>query len=621
VTRRQYLRAMAGSLEEREPAPGAGDALNIFPAVAPEGCRDWRGHVIVCGIVAVTVRAVEQMLAAGAQVVVLEDEYAKERDLLALRRLHVPVIARGARTGDSLTEAGIAGALAVVCIEASDLRTLETALLVRGLRADVRVVAQLDNPAIARAMEEVSGEATVLDVASLFAPSVVEACVKRRAHDITLSGTHFVTVEVVAPGEDTLRALYGSLVPLGVSRDREDQPIVCPGRDLRVSAGDRITLLGTREEVEEAGLGSARLAAAGEIRRRRMRLTGRVSRAFDLLAKEDRALRTALCVFVALVVASTLVLHFGYRRAGGLSVLSGLYFTIETISTVGFGDFSFSHEPVAIEIFGIALIVAGTTLISTIFALLTNALVSRRIAQQLGQADIPGMRGHVVMVGLGAVGMKVLEGLLERGRSVVVVERDEGNPYVNQVRQRGVPLVLGDATLGQTLDSVNLAQASSVAIVTSSDMANIETGLAVRDRLGERWESVPVVLRVLEQDLGVHLQHSFGFRQVWSTLAIAAPWFAGAALGMDVLYSFYVGNHPFLLARLPISDSGGLKGLAMSELGVTVRVIALDHADGSLEHPPRRDTRFRGGESAYLAGPYEELMTLLARERAGGRAD
>ena len=50
------------------------------------------------------------------------------------------------------------------------------------------------------------------------------------------------------------------------------------------------------------------------------------------------------------------------------------------------------------------------------FALLTNALVSRRLAQSLGHGRIPGMRGHVVLVGLGSVGMKVLEGLLARRR-------------------------------------------------------------------------------------------------------------------------------------------------------------------------------------------------------------
>jgi Trk K+ transport system NAD-binding subunit len=596
---------MEGSLDQRSPQT----------STAPADIRQWRGHVIVCGIVPVTVRTVEQLLTAGAQVVVLEDEYAKERDLLALRRLHVPVVARGSRTSDALGDAGVAGAEAVICLESTDLRTLETALLVHGLAPDVRVVAQLDNPAIARAVEEVTGEASVLDVAALFAPSVVEACVKRRAHDITIEGTHFVTVEVSAARDDTLRSLYGNLVPLGVTSDADIEPIVCPGRDLTVSAGDHVTLLGTREEVEAAGLGSSMHEGATITR---TWFLSRWARFRTFLETGDRALRTALFAALGLVILSTLILHGLYRQPGGdgLGLLTALYFTVETIATVGFGDFSFAQQPTGMKVFGILLIVAGTTIVSTIFALLTNALVARRIAQQLGQAEIPGLRGHVVMVGLGAVGMKVLEGLLERDRSVVVVERDENNPYVNQVRQRGVPLVLGDATLGQTLDSVNLAQASSVAIVTSNDMANIETGLAVRDRLGERWESVPVVLRVLEREMGVHLQQSFGFRQVWSTLAIAAPWFAGAALGMSVLNSFYVGNHPFLLARLPVREVGGLAGLTMMELGANVRVIAIGRGDGQLEHPPRRDTRLRGGESAYLAGPFEELMQLLARERA-----
>jgi Trk K+ transport system NAD-binding subunit len=230
------------------------------------------------------------------------------------------------------------------------------------------------------------------------------------------------------------------------------------------------------------------------------------------------------------------------------------------------------------------------------------------------------MRGHVVMVGLGSVGMEVLDGLLTRGREVVVVERDESNRYLNQVRQRGVPLVLGDSTLAQTLDSINLSRASSVAIVTSDDLTNIETGLAVRDRLGDRWADVPVVLRVFDRELGRRLEQSFSFRHVWSTVAIAAPWFVGAALGLEVLYSFYVGSHPFLLARLTVRSGGGLEGLAMSELSARIRVIAIDRAAsrGELEHPPRRETRLESGDDAYLAGPYEELLRVLRREREGG---
>jgi Trk K+ transport system NAD-binding subunit len=588
------------------------------PAVIASSDRT--GHVIVCGLHAVVVQIVEQLIAAGARVVVIDDEGSHHRAVRALDRMGVPVLARRSRTAESLVEAGIAGAKAVICIESSDLRTLETVMLARDLRDDVRVIAQLDNPALARAVEEKTGEATVIDVASLFSPPVIEACVKRRAHDIKIGSTHFVTIEVVAPRDGTLRELYGSLVPLGVATDSDREPAVCPGRDHRVQEGNRVTLLGTRDEVHAAGFGG-RLSAGGEIQQTRDRVVGAARRLIgELTSDSGHSLRIALGLGLALLVISTLVLHFGYQRAGGgLGLISSVYFTVETVATVGFGDFSFSTQPVYMEIFGIFLILAGTTLVTTIFALLTNALVSRRIAQSLGQAEIVGMRGHVVMVGLGAVGMQVLEGLLARDRRVVVVERDESNRYLNQVRQLGVPLVLGDATLGETLDSVNLSRASSVAIVTSNDLANIETGLAVRDRLGDRWEEVPVVIRVADRELGHHLEASFDFRHVWSTSAISAPWFAGAALGMEVLFSFYVGSHPFLLARLQVAEGGGLDGVVMSELGANVRVIAIgrDAGDGSartLEHPPRRGTELAAGDDAYLAGPYEELLRVLRRE-------
>ncbi len=71
--------------------------------------------------------------------------------------------------------------------------------MIRDLRPEVRVVADLDNPAVAHAVEEVLGSVGVLDVAALFAPAVVEACIGRRARDILLGDTLFVAAEVIAP--------------------------------------------------------------------------------------------------------------------------------------------------------------------------------------------------------------------------------------------------------------------------------------------------------------------------------------------------------------------------------------------------------------------------------------
>jgi Trk K+ transport system NAD-binding subunit len=594
-----------------------------------ERCRGWVGHVIVCGLNAVGLRTVEQLHLAGARVVVLDDE-PDERLARIVRGWGIAQLPRGAHLSEPLFDAGIRGASAVVCAESTDLRTLETILQIRDLRPDVRVVADLDNPSVAHAVEQVLRSVGVLDVAALFAPAAVGACVGRRAREIELGGSTFVAADVTATRDGTLRELYGSLAPIGVVSKSDDEVIACPGRDQRVSAGDGVTLLGTHGQLAEAGLGELNAGVSGSDRLTRARSLARRVRG-ALLGLVDRPLRIALALGLTLLVASTLVLHFGYQEPLGrpqLPLLDAVYFTVETIATVGFGDFSFSGQPVAIEAFGIFLIVAGTSLVTTALALLTNSLVSRRIARSLGHGRIPGMRGHVVIVGLGTVGMKVLEGLLSAGAEVVVVERREGNPYLSEARALHVPLVLGDATLARTLESANLASAAAVAILTSDDLTNIETGLAVRDRLGERWGDVPVVLRVFDRQLGNRLEQSFGFRHVWSTAAIAAPWFVGAALGLEVLSTFYVGSHPFLLARLRVSAGGGLDGLAMRELPASVRVVAIRRAADSstssaagtagtaaLEHPPRRDTRLAPADDAFLVGPYAELLEVLRHDR------
>ena len=321
-----------------------------------------------------------------------------------------------------------------------------------------------------------------------------------------------------------------------------------------------------------------------------------------------------------LLVVAIAVIRLAYVvpvTHGHLDVLTSTYFVIETVATVGFGDYSFGGQSAGLVAFATGFIVIGVTLVTLSFALFTNILVSRRIEQSLGRRQVPGMHGHVVVVGLGSVGIRVVEGLLAEGRRVVVIEHDDANRYLGRARALGVPVVIGDATQRDTHATVNLADATAVAILTSADLTNIETGLAVRESLGDRWDDVPVVLRVFDRDLARTMERNFGFRHVRSTSALAAPWFVGAALGLDVLETFYVDQQPFLVGRLSIAPGGGLQGLAMQDLSAQTRVIALRRADaaGTLEHPPRRGTRFQGGDEAFLIGPYGELLRVLRRDQ------
>jgi Trk K+ transport system NAD-binding subunit len=308
-----------------------------------------------------------------------------------------------------------------------------------------------------------------------------------------------------------------------------------------------------------------------------------------------------------------------HQRGAGqhLSVLASIYFSVETVTTVGYGDYTFRGEPPWLIVFAIALMISGALFVAVFFALLTNVLVSRQIEESLGRRKITALSGHVLVIGLGAIGWRIVQQLHAAGREVVVVERSEQNRHLGQVRALGVPIVIADATVPEVLASVRLAAASGVAVVTSDDLANLETGLAVRDQLQERWLSTPVVLRIFDPQLAHSVRETFGFKNVRSTAALAAPWFVGAALGLDVLSTFYAGDEPLLVARLTVTPGGGLHGLRMDELTGSTRVLALRRAADRevLYHPPRRSTRFEPDDEAYLIGHYDELLTVLRRDR------
>jgi len=339
----------------------------------------------------------------------------------------------------------------------------------------------------------------------------------------------------------------------------------------------------------------------------------------SLLHAADRRLALAMTALVTVLIAATVVLRLTYQvtTAQHLSVLEALYFTVETITTVGYGDYSFRGQPPWLMACAVCLMLAGALFVAVFFALLTNVLVSRRLEESLGRQRITGLSGHVLVIGLGAVGMKIVQQLTAAGSDIVVVEKSEHNRHLGQLRALGVPAVIADATLPETLGSVRLTSASAVAVVTSDDLANLETGLAVRDQLGARWDTTPVVLRIFDPQLARSVKDSFGFTLVRSTAALAAPWFVGAALGLDVLSTFYVGDVPLLVARLTVTPDGGLHGVAMHDLGARTRVLAIRRAADKLilEHPPRRNTRFRPDDEAYLIGPYDELLTVLRRDR------
>lgn len=569
---------------------------------------DWTGHVVVFGFHGVARRIVRQLHSTGYRVVVVEnDATPAEREAIARYGAHyLP----GFRQSEGTLEAaGVERAHAVVCATNDDLRNIELALLVRERSTRVRIVVQMANAAVGRALETVTHPGAVLEVAALAAPSFVNAVIGQTTQRLDIDGSPYLMSTFTSDSAGTCRGLWGDLVPVAITRAGGTDTITCPRRDTEIAPGDEATLLGTATDFERSGTTPVTREAAARPRRPLRRMRESLGAISELV---DRPFKIAAAVLGALMVISVALLLFGYREPDGtgMNLLDAVYFTSETIATVGFGDFYFRDQDAWLRIWSILVILLGATLIAVATALLTNALVTRSLNQSLGRQRLTGMRGHLVVIGLGSVGSKVASQLHRAGFEVAIVDSGEGQRFYPQMRSEGMPVLVGDVTLQETLKDAGVDRAAGVAILTSDDLVNIETGLAVRDAIGAR--EMPIVLRVFGRSLARVVDRNLDAGTTRSIAELSAPWFVGAAVGLDVVDTFYVGSSPFMVAGMDIHGGSGLDGIAVTDVAAQTRVIAIRKPDGPLERPTR-DTVLRDGDRAYLIGHYDEVFRVISQ--------
>jgi Trk K+ transport system NAD-binding subunit len=519
---------------------------------------------------------------------------------------------------DELADAEFARASAVVCAGDDDASNLEIALLARKANPRVRVVARLANDVLRGAVADDNGPGAILDVADLAAPSVVEACLAHNTHPFEAAGIEFVVSGAEAPYDATLREIYADLAPVAVIHGKNSptpgEVVPCPGRDLPVHTGDWTSMIGTKDELGPRGIKVPRPTATRSHH-------SWVRRFFDAARafRDDvnPMLFPALAIGLILILGSTVVVRVSFTPR--LSWLDALYFTCETITTVGYGEFGFAHQATWLRLFGIAMMFAGVTITALLVAFLADLLLSRRFVQSAGLRRARHLRNHVIVVGLGSFGIRVVSDLTAAGYDVAVIERDENNRFLSTADELDVPVIFGDATLRQTLEAARVEHARAVALLTQDDMVNIETGIVLREMLGPRVmpelirPDVPIVLRIFDRELGAAVAQRFGFENVRSTVELAAPWFIGAAMGLQVLGTFWVGQRAFMVGGMHVAAGSELDGLRMFELSTHTRVIAITREDAPVQLHPRRDARLRAGDTVYLVGPYRELLATLRK--------
>jgi Trk K+ transport system NAD-binding subunit len=225
-------------------------------------------------------------------------------------------------------------------------------------------------------------------------------------------------------------------------------------------------------------------------------------------------------------------------------------------------------------------------------------------------------RGHVIVCGLGRVGIRVVRRLLEAGYEVVVIEQDFNSQFVARALALRVPVIAGDARERITLDQAGLARAHAVIAGINGDLLNIQIALAAR----QARPHLRVVLRAFSEELDQQLVKIFDEDSTFSHSALAAPTIAAAAISRDITYAIPVGDALLAIAELVVQRGSALSGALVRacEEQCRVRVVDQQTANGS---PPRGDlakATLRPGDRITLLGTLAGLEDLRARNRRDG---
>lgn len=205
---------------------------------------------------------------------------------------------------------------------------------------------------------------------------------------------------------------------------------------------------------------------------------------------------------------------------GAIDFFDVLYFTMITVTTVGYGDIvpvttqarmfdTFVVTPIRIFVWLIFLGTAYDFLLKRVWERWRMRVIQRNL------------HGHVVIAGFGTSGTEALRELIRRGvdpaHIVVVEQRPEA---LEAAEDLGATIVQGDATGNATLEAVRMARASAIMVSAGRDDTSILIVLTARGLASD----LPISVIIRSED------NEALARQAGATTVINPASFAGLLL-------------------------------------------------------------------------------------------
>lgn len=292
----------------------------------------------------------------------------------------------------------------------------------------------------------------------------------------------------------------------------------------------------------------------------------------------------------------------------------GMYLTIITIATVGYGDMVPIYP--AGKVFTVFLVFAGAGLFMYTFGKITEVMVEGSLQKILERRKmdkkIARLHDHFIICGFGRIGQVICEILSDAGRPFVVIERDEEE--LRELDNLGYISVAGEASEDDVLLTAGIERASGLIAVVSTDADNLYITLTSR--------GLNPSLFILARSSGSQGTRTKLLRAGASK--VISPYYIGARRMAQLLLrptvtdfidlAMYAGELGLRLEEIPVQESASFADKNLMDSGIRKRydviVVAIKRDGGEMLFNPKPDTMILPGDIMIVLGQADQITAL-----------
>lgn len=340
----------------------------------------------------------------------------------------------------------------------------------------------------------------------------------------------------------------------------------------------------------------------------------------EVLASKRFELFTLLIFLSFIVMIGSTAIYLFEKPSGNPQVkelFDAAYFTIVTVSTVGYGDIT-PHSTGG-RLVAMSLILSGLG----VFSFLTSILVSgfnekmHVMRENRTYSELKRHAHYVIICGFGRVGEHIATQLAKDRLHFVIIDTDEKN--VQEAKQRGYLAIQADASKNDVLRNAGINNgATAVFCTTGNDVVNVYITLSSRYLNPD----IRIISRA-NQEHNVNKLYQAGANDVIQPFAIAAM-VAAEYIGQPVAFEAIQGilrqENQSGMEAVAVLPGSALVDKSIGELDFAQRKLILIGVISSHLAHQRHKNRYRVNQQHFYFNPAPhfvlqagDLLVLLGR--------